>query len=178
MKELASHLLDILQNSLRAKATRITIDIQDEVQPNVWQCTITDNGCGMTEAELQQATSPFYTTKKGENGGLGLPLFQQCCEQTGGSLKLCSEKGKGTTVTVVLHTHHKACPPVGNLPLVVVIAAGEKADVELCYQHKQEQYKFSSAKERQAGLPLQRADVIALLRDEMQWGLNKIGVKL
>ena len=54
MKDLASHLLDILQNALRANATRIAITIQDEVQPNVWQCTIADNGCGMTEAEMRE----------------------------------------------------------------------------------------------------------------------------
>ena len=68
---------------------------------------IRDNGCGMTEAEIEIALERFGQVDGGlarlqEGSGLGLPLARKLAELHGGSLTLQSEKGRGTTATVVL----------------------------------------------------------------------------
>jgi PAS domain S-box-containing protein len=68
---------------------------------------IRDNGCGMTEAEIEMALERFGQVDGGlarrqEGSGLGLPLARGLAELHGGSLVLQSEKGRGTIATVVL----------------------------------------------------------------------------
>ena len=68
---------------------------------------VRDNGSGMTEAEIEIALERFGQVDGGlarrhEGSGLGLPLARKLAELHGGSLTLKSEKGRGTTATVVL----------------------------------------------------------------------------
>jgi PAS domain S-box-containing protein len=68
---------------------------------------VRDNGRGMTEAEVEIALERFGQVDGGlarrqEGSGLGLPLARKLAELHGGSLTLQSEKGRGTTATVVL----------------------------------------------------------------------------
>jgi len=68
---------------------------------------VRDNGSGMTEAEIEIDLERFGPVNGGiadrhEGSGLGLPLARKLAELHGGSLTLQSEKGRGTTATVVL----------------------------------------------------------------------------
>lgn len=64
---------------------------------------IADNGCGMDPEELARAGDLFFTTKDaGEGTGLGLSVAQNIVHNHGGRLELQSERGKGTTVTILL----------------------------------------------------------------------------
>ena len=68
---------------------------------------VRDNGSGMTEAEIEIALERFGQVDGGlarrhEGSGLGLPLARKLAELHGGSLTLKSEKGRGTTATVIL----------------------------------------------------------------------------
>lgn len=60
---------------------------------------ISDQGQGMSKAELLQCTEPFYTTKA-SGTGLGLALSKQYLLENKGSLKMTSEIGRGTTTTI------------------------------------------------------------------------------
>lgn len=65
--------------------------------------SVRDTGCGMPEADLQKAFTPFFTTKAiGTGTGLGLFLSRETVEAHGGTLMLQSEVGKGTTVVISL----------------------------------------------------------------------------
>ncbi len=67
------------------------------------QLRVSDNGEGMDPGTLERAFEPFYTTKpKGEGTGLGLATIYGIVTQTGGSVRLYSERGLGTTCTVML----------------------------------------------------------------------------
>jgi PAS domain S-box-containing protein len=89
---------------------------------------VRDNGSGMTEAEIEIALERFGQVNGGlarrhEGSGLGLPLARKLAEFHGGSLTLQSEKGRGTTATVVL-------PPSRVLPA----EAGEQREIGPEYQ--------------------------------------------
>jgi signal transduction histidine kinase len=62
---------------------------------------IRDTGRGIAPAELAKVFRPFYTTKP-QGFGLGLTLVRRAVERFGGSVRIDSEPGAGTTVTLDL----------------------------------------------------------------------------
>jgi PAS domain S-box-containing protein len=65
--------------------------------------SITDDGVGMPPEVRQRALEPFFTTKPaGVGSGLGLSMVYGFAKQTGGDLRIYSEAGQGTTVTIYL----------------------------------------------------------------------------
>lgn len=61
--------------------------------------TVTDTGVGMSREQLARAVEPFYTTKPdGQGTGLGLSMVYGFMSQVGGTLRIKSEPGHGTTV--------------------------------------------------------------------------------
>ncbi len=74
----------------------------DGARPKV-ALSIEDDGEGMAPDVLRRAAEPFYTTKPSGSGtGLGLAQVHGIVEQSGGSLAIDSEPGRGTTVTIIL----------------------------------------------------------------------------
>ncbi len=70
---------------------------------NIIRVTITDNGPGISEENLDQLFDPFFTTKEvGEGTGLGLSICFGIIEQHSGKIRADSKPGEGTTFTVEL----------------------------------------------------------------------------
>ncbi|MCB2156618.1 hypothetical protein KQI84_17210 [bacterium] len=86
----------------RGEGGRIQIQTEEAGRHGVF-LTIRDDGPGMDEETLNQVYEPFYTTKT-HGSGLGLPVVQQLMEGMSGSAYVDSEKGKGTTVHLLLRT--------------------------------------------------------------------------
>ena len=63
---------------------------------------VSDTGEGMDEDTRSRALEPFFTTRVALGGGLGLPTAYGLVRQSGGTLLIESEKGRGTTVEVYL----------------------------------------------------------------------------
>lgn len=63
--------------------------------------TFSDTGNGIPAESLEKIFEPFYTTKS-RGTGLGLAITRQIVEMHHGEIKIASEVGKGTTVTVTL----------------------------------------------------------------------------
>ena len=60
--------------------------------------TVSDSGCGIKTDNLRDIFEPFYTTKGSSQGtGLGLSVVRSMVENAGGTIKVESEEGKGTT---------------------------------------------------------------------------------
>lgn len=62
---------------------------------------VTDTGCGINPDLQERIFEPFVTTR--ENGtGLGLAISTQIVQKHGGSIKVKSQTGQGSTFTIVL----------------------------------------------------------------------------
>jgi nitrogen-specific signal transduction histidine kinase len=73
------------------------------VSEGLARIAITDTGTGMPPAVLKRATEPFFTTKeRGHGTGLGLSMVAGFVKQSGGTMKIVSEEGKGTTIEIFL----------------------------------------------------------------------------
>jgi signal transduction histidine kinase len=62
---------------------------------------VSDNGPGMRQDELAKVFQPFYTTKA-QGVGLGMPIVKRLVDLHGGEVRVASEAGKGTLVTLKL----------------------------------------------------------------------------
>jgi signal transduction histidine kinase len=64
---------------------------------------VKDNGCGFDAALQDRVFEPFFTTKEpGKGTGLGLAIAKNVVLEHGGTIRLESEPGKGTTAYVDL----------------------------------------------------------------------------
>lgn len=78
------------------------------------QLTVSDDGCGMDPVTINSIFDPFFTTKeKGQGTGLGLSVIHGIVTDCGGSLRVESQPGKGTTFTLLF-------------PIVVATAVNEE----------------------------------------------------
>jgi len=70
---------------------------------------IIDNGCGISDEEIEYVFDPLYTTKKGHKGyGLGLSVSRSIIEGHDGEITVKSTKGEGTSVEVKLRLANDA----------------------------------------------------------------------
>ena len=140
MKELSLNILDITENSVKARATLTEISlIEDDKTLTI---IIKDNGCGMSEDIVNSVTNPFYTTRTTRNVGLGIPLFKMAAEQTGGGLEILSieDDGKnplhGTTVKAYFFKNHIDYTPLGDIVTTLTTLIHGHPDVDFLYTHK------------------------------------------
>lgn len=146
MKDISLHILDIVQNSVVAKATLIEIDIFENIIDDKLEIKITDNGIGMNQETVKKVLDPFFTTRKTRNVGLGLSLMKANCLNTGGSFEIDSIEGEGTTVNAVFIYSNIDRPPLGNIPqtITTILMSEEPFDLILTYSVNNEEFKFST----------------------------------
>ncbi|MGH2880284.1 MAG: ATP-binding protein [Solirubrobacteraceae bacterium] len=93
---------------LTIDSANVTIDelyaVDSELMPGDYvQLRIADTGKGMAEEVARKAFDPFFTTKPpGQGTGLGLATVYGIIKQAGGRVRLYSEPGIGTTLSVVI----------------------------------------------------------------------------
>jgi len=101
--------LNILMNASQSIANEGEIIIRTSNNDDKVITEITDNGCGIEEANLEKITEPFFTTKDpGKGTGLGLSISYNIIKEHNGKLHFNSVPGKGTTVTIELPSNNKS----------------------------------------------------------------------
>jgi len=146
MQDLSLHVLDIVENSIRAGAKEVEISIDEDVAADRLEVTIRDDGAGMDQVTLGKALDPFFTTKTVRKVGLGLSLFREAARATGGDMTVQSKPGKGTRVKATFQHSHVDRQPMGDLAKTLEILIIANPEVRFRYYHREngEEHQFDS----------------------------------
>ena len=96
---------NILDNAIKFSNENGKISVKISVAQDKISVSIKDNGIGMDSEELGMIYTRFYQIDKshsGEGSGLGLTIVKRIVEISNGEINVQSEKGKGTTFTIIL----------------------------------------------------------------------------
>ncbi|MBQ5890841.1 MAG: ATP-binding protein [Clostridia bacterium] len=172
MRELSLNVLDIVQNSITAKATLIKIELIEDINNDILKINIFDNGKGMTDEQIKSVTDPFYTTRTTRKTGLGIPLFKMAAEMSGGSFKIESIVGVGTKIfTSYIHSSIDRMP-VGNINETVSMLIQMNPDIDFVYTHTFNEKSYSldtrELREQLEDVPLDTPDVIEWINDYLK----------
>ncbi len=175
MKELSLNILDITENSTKAKAELVDIAIIDSDEQLCIR--IADNGVGMNEETLLAVANPFYTTRTTRKVGMGIPLFRFAAEQTGGNLSITSRhideypENHGTVVTAVFFKKHIDFTPLGDIVSTLTTLIQGHPDVDFVFTHSRGDSLVSidtrEIREVLEGVPLDTFEVLLWIKDNL-----------
>ena len=175
MKELSLNILDIVENSTKAKAELISIEI-DETDVFL-SIKITDDGIGMDADALRSVSDPFYTTRTTRKVGMGIPLFRLAAEQSGGSLSITSThkdqdiNNHGTTVIASFDKTNIDFTPLGDIisTIVTLIQGHPTVDFVFCHRNGTECVGIDTRDMRQVleDIPLDSFEVLTWVKDNL-----------
>ena len=135
MRELSMHILDVLENALEAGATRVELNVTEDLASDRLVIEVQDNGRGMDAETAQRAADPFYTTRTTRHVGLGLPLLKAAAERCGGGLTLVSAVGEGTQVRATFRHGHLDRVPLGRMADTLLAFLMSEKKAQLVYRH-------------------------------------------
>ena len=135
MEDISLHVLDIVENSIRANARNINIVIMEDKKNDLLALVIEDDGEGMDDKTRENALNPFFTTKKGKKIGLGLPFLSHSAEEANGAMKVESEPGKGTVITATFKLGHIDRKPFGNLNETLKCLRITHPEINITFDH-------------------------------------------
>lgn len=164
MKELALHIMDVMQNSITADSSEISVSVKTCEEDRTLLVTVKDNGYGMDEDTLKKAVDPFHTSRTTRMVGLGLPMFREAAILAGGDFALDSEEGVGTVLTASFKTDSIDRQPLGDLGNVFFLTMLSHGDLHLKLVLSSsrgtfyfDSRNFSNALERQGGSSMDAA---------------------
>ena len=171
MIELSLHIMDIVENSVRAGAEVVAISVDADTKADILNISIIDNGRGMSGDELAEAVDPFVTTKPGKKTGLGLSLLRAAARQTGGDLAITSVPGQGTAVDVRFGLTHVDRQPLGNIKelMLLLLVSHPRVEFQLSCSRDGEEFEWdtSTIYERFGAVSRTKPDVMAFVRDQL-----------
>jgi two-component system sensor histidine kinase HydH len=96
-------LLNLYLNSLQAMegGGELQVSVHEGARPDTIEINVRDTGCGIAEDILERVMDPYFTTKP-EGTGLGLAMSYKIVDEHGGTIKITSKAGQGTTVNIIL----------------------------------------------------------------------------
>ncbi|WP_316608931.1 ATP-binding protein [uncultured Ruminococcus sp.] len=178
MRELSLNVMDVAQNSVRAEADLVTVKVEESDKDDFLTITIADNGCGMTQEQVQQVIDPFFTTRTTRKVGLGVPLFKLSAEQTGGSFDIQSEKGVGTTTTATYVKSHVDMTPLGDINDTMKILIQCNPEIDFIFIHSTDNGSFTldtrELREVLGDVSLDTPDVLEWIADYLEENTKSI----
>jgi hypothetical protein len=179
MLELSKHILDIAENSIRAGCRKVLITVIEDLKADTLTLEISDDGKGMNGDEIERALDPFYTTKKVRRVGLGLPMLKLAAELAGGSFRMVSQEGRGTTVNVTFGHSHIDRQPLGDVGLTMASLIIGSPQVDFVYTHRKNGrlYRLDTRDIRHelGDVPIEHVEVLSLIRGDIDQGMRDLG---
>ncbi|MBP5162199.1 MAG: sensor histidine kinase [Spirochaetales bacterium] len=178
MKEIALHLLDIVQNSVRAGASHVEIRFLLGAD-GVLEMGVKDDGCGMSAELLDRVRSPFTTTRTTRKVGLGIPLLMQNAMQTGGRVDIQSKEGEGTDIAAFFVTGSIDCLPLGDLASTmasIIMGSPDKPEFALRCVSPAGEMSFSTETIRPVleGVSLAEPGVVQWIKESLEEEIEPI----
>ena len=173
MPEISLNILDVAENSVRAEASLVEITVSVQPEEDALTVVIRDDGCGMTKEQAARVQDPFFTTRTTRKVGLGVPFFKQAAESTGGSFRIDSEKGKGTTVKAVFGLSHIDRMPLGDISATVqtLIVFNEHIDFRYTYEYGGKSFVLDTREMREMlgeGISFSEPKITAFIKEYLE----------
>ncbi|NLK98229.1 ATP-binding protein [Defluviitalea saccharophila] len=181
MKELSLHILDIIENSVRAKASEIKLEITEDLEENLFEIKIEDNGKGMDEEFAKAIKDPFKTTRTTRKVGLGVPLLVAACNRCNGDVEIQSTLGEGTKLRAWMEHNHIDRVPLGDIVSTITNLIMSNPSIEFIYVHRYNNRVFridtQEIKDILGGVPINELSVIAWIKEYLAENLTEIRQK-
>lgn len=178
MRELAQHILDLVENSAAAGASRVQIVVEVRGDADLLTITVRDNGRGMPTETLAKATDPFFTSRSSRRVGLGIPLLKASAERSGGCLRIESQVGTGTLVEAVFALSNVDTPPLGDLKSTLICSIVGHQDMDVLFRQTvgDKVFELDSGLVKQAlgDVPLTDPRALRWLERTVTEGLDRI----
>ncbi len=180
MQDLSLHLLDIVQNSIRAQANKILIRIEEKPSKDELKMYVEDNGNGMSKEFAEHIIDPFVTSRTLRRVGLGIPLLKQNCESSDGKLEIISEPNKGTIIKAIMKYHHIDRVPLGDLvsTMVILIQSNPQIEFNYTYQYEEDSFIFKTEEIKNIlkDVSIDNLEVLAWIREYISDNMENITI--
>jgi len=175
MEDLSLHILDIVENSVAARADKIEIRISEDKKKDLLSVEIIDNGIGMDKETRKKAVDPFYTSRTVRRFGLGLPFLSEAAKAANGQLSIKSKKGEGTRIKADFQYSHIDRKPLGDIGQTILTIVIGNPEIDLVYVYKKNSHTYSldtrKIKAQLKETPINSPDGIRKIKEN----LKKIG---
>lgn len=118
MKDLSLHILDIVENSVKAGAKTVTLEFA--WNDTVFSFLVSDDGPGFPEGVREDPADPFRTTRTERKVGLGLALLKDSAEQCGGKMKIGQGDKGGVKIEADFDLSHIDSKPIGDIEDLII----------------------------------------------------------
>ena len=178
MRDLSLHILDIVQNSIKADATVITVHMSEMTEKRHLILKIDDNGFGMDSAFLAKVEDPFTTSRTTRKIGLGIPLLKESAIKCEGEFNICSEENIGTKVFAAFSINHIDRLPIGDVgsTMITLISANPNIRFILLLDSVKGNFKLDTEEINKTlnGVNINEFAVLQWLKEYIDEGIKNI----
>lgn len=178
MRDLSLHILDIVQNSIKANATVITVHIGEKAENKHLVLEIDDNGVGMDNDFLTKVEDPFTTSRTTRKIGLGIPLLKESSLKCEGKFNIYSERNIGTKVFATFSINHIDRLPIGDISdtMIAIISANPNIRFILILDSVKGEFKLDTDEINKTlnGVNINEFAVLQWLKEYIDEGIKNI----
>jgi anti-sigma regulatory factor (Ser/Thr protein kinase) len=178
VREIALHLLDIVENSVTAGARRIDLTVHEDTVNDRLTLVVLDNGKGMDPDLLRRVTDPFVTSRTTRKVGLGIPLLKAAAEACQGHLHIDSTPGQGTRLEAEFQRSHIDRMPLGDLAGTMLTLLVAFPQVRWVFDYAVDGRRFLFDSEpivRELGdIPVTEPTILAFLKGMLHEGIDRV----
>ena len=176
MREIALHLLDIVENSVAAGAKRVDLTVREDTANDRLNIVVLDDGKGMDKDLLARVADPFVTSRTTRKVGLGIPLLKAAAESCNGYLRIDSTPGAGTRLEADFQRSHIDRMPLGDLAgtMLTLLVAFPQVRWVLDYSVGERQFLFDSeliVKEL-GDIPITEPSILTFVKSVLKQGVE------